>query len=197
MNTVDCNATYSESCNTVFRARGAVFAQLTWLILISAWEFKSIRRSLFRLDPYQTEHHFPFFRDIYANRFLFWSVICGALSVFPVLYIPGLNTDVFKHKGITWEWGLSIGAVPVFIVGVEAWKFVKRKYGWFNGGLSDRVKKDASVSLRQGFWTLGRVVSRVATREKKEVEGGCGSTDGGQAGMEMQETGGAQLASAV
>ncbi|KAL8949183.1 MAG: hypothetical protein Q9222_004696, partial [Ikaeria aurantiellina] len=48
---IDCNRMYSEECETVFRARAAVFAELTWLILISAWEFKSLRRSLFALDP--------------------------------------------------------------------------------------------------------------------------------------------------
>lgn len=159
----NCNASYSPECDTVFRARGAVFAQLTWLILISAWEFKSIRRSMFRLDPYQTEHRFPFFRDIYANKFLFWSVIIGALSVFPVIYIPGLNTNVFKHKGISWEWGLSIGAVPVFILGVETWKYIKRKYGLFNAGVSDRVKKDASISFRQGFFTMAKTMTRTST----------------------------------
>ncbi|KAF8467631.1 P-type ATPase-like protein [Kalaharituber pfeilii] len=159
----NCNASYSAECDTVFRARGAVFAQLTWLILISAWEFKSIRRSMFRLDPYQTEHKFPFFRDVYANKFLFWSVIIGALSVFPVIYIPGLNTNVFKHKGITWEWGLSFGAIPVFVIGVEAWKFIKRKYGLFNAGVSDRIKKDASISLRQGFFTMAKTMTRTST----------------------------------
>jgi hypothetical protein len=64
----DCNAKYSKECGLVFRARAAVFAQLTWLILVSAWEFKSIRRSMFRLDPYQTEHRFPFFRDVSVSR---------------------------------------------------------------------------------------------------------------------------------
>lgn len=59
-----CNAKYSANCDLVFRARAAVFAEVTWLILISAWEFKSIRRSMFRLDPYQTEHRFPFFSDV-------------------------------------------------------------------------------------------------------------------------------------
>lgn len=30
---------------------------------------------------------------------------------------------------------------------------MKRHWGLFNGGISDRVKKDASLSLRQGFFT--------------------------------------------
>ena len=99
----DCNRLYNdnscaESCDIVFRARAAVFAELTWLILIAAWEIKSIRRSMFRLNPL-SESRFPFCKDIYENRFLFWAVVIGALVVFPCIYIPGLNTAVFKHKG--------------------------------------------------------------------------------------------------
>lgn len=48
---MDCNRTVSESCIPVFRARAAVFAELTWLILLSAWEFKHLRRSTFALTP--------------------------------------------------------------------------------------------------------------------------------------------------
>lgn len=67
----DCNKGYNASCDVVFRARAAVFAELTWMILISAWEFKSLRRSMFALDPDNTTSKFPFFKDVYANRFLF------------------------------------------------------------------------------------------------------------------------------
>jgi Na+-exporting ATPase len=116
--------------------------------------------------------------QIYANKFLFFSVTIGALSVFPVVYIPTLNTQVFKHKGITWEWALSIGAIPVFIIGVETWKFIKRYTGWFNHGESDRVKKDISLSLRQGFFTMARTItqptstrSRTTTMEKRSASG--------------------------
>lgn len=94
----DCNKAYSDSCDVVFRARAAVFAELTWLILISAWEIKGIRRSMFRLDP-TSERSFPFFHDIWENQFLFWAVTIGSVVVFPCIYIPGFNTTVFKHKG--------------------------------------------------------------------------------------------------
>ena len=99
----DCNRScnnnsYVESCDIVFRARAAVFAELRGLILIAAWEIKSIRRSMFRLDPL-SDSRFPFFKDIYENWFLFWAVVIVALIVFPYIYIPGLNTAVFKHKG--------------------------------------------------------------------------------------------------
>jgi len=169
----NCNSNYSEACTTVFRARGTVFAQLTWLILISAWEFKSIRRSMFRLDPY-AESRFPIFRDLYANKFLFWAVIIPALVVFPAIYIPGLNTKVLRHTGISWQWALSFAGIPIFIIGVEAWKFCKRYYGLFNDGESDRVKRDASLGLRQGFFTMAKTMgsrvsigSRTTTMEKR------------------------------
>lgn len=123
----DCNHSYSEACEAVFRARAAVFAELTWLILVSAWEFKSIRRSMFRLNP-DSESRFPFFKDIYENKFLFWSVFLGAISVFPTVYIPVLNRSVFKHTSISWEWGVVVGMTIVYVIGVEAWKWVKRTW---------------------------------------------------------------------
>jgi P-type Na+/K+ transporter len=112
----DCNKSYNSSCDVVFRARAAVFAELTWLILISAWELKGMRRSMFRLNPNDT-HPFPFFKDIWSNQFLFWSVVIAALSVFPAVYIPGLNTSVFKHKGISWEWAPALLCVIIFVSG--------------------------------------------------------------------------------
>lgn len=124
---VECNKTYSEACTPVFRARACVFAQLTWMILLSAWEFKSLRRSVFRLDP-DDPSRFPLFKDLYSNRFLFWAVVIGGLSVFPVVYIPYVNRELFKHTGISWEWAVAIGFSLLFVFGIEAWKLVKRRF---------------------------------------------------------------------
>ncbi|KAM0206954.1 hypothetical protein ACHAPQ_001885 [Fusarium lateritium] len=139
----ECNQRYSEACVPVFKARAATFAELTWLILISAWEFKSLRRSIFRLNP-DDDSKFPVFKDIYSNRFLFWSVILGGLSVFPVVYIPVLNHKFFKHTGITWEWALSVGFTVVFVAGIELWKMTKRHF---------HLLEDAPV--RRGVWGQG------------------------------------------
>ncbi|KAG6003477.1 hypothetical protein E4U21_002013 [Claviceps maximensis] len=162
----DCNTAYSEACDAVFRARAATFAELTWLILVSAWEFKSLRRSMFRLHPdeHEQEHHHhgeshalsavipsalvTVCQDLYSNRFLFWSVILGALSVFPVVYIPVLNTKFFKHTGITWEWCLSLGFTALYVAGIEAWKLTKRRWHL----LEDRA---AGPSRRVEPWRQG------------------------------------------
>jgi len=151
----DCNKAYSPSCDVVFRARAAVFAELTWLILIAAWEIKSLRRSMFSLDPF-SERKFPFFHDVYENRFLFWSVVIGSVVVFPCIYIPGLNTSVFKHKEITWEWILPVVALLVFVSGVELWKLCKRGFGLFAGDEEEGASGRKSLSLKQGFFTISR-----------------------------------------
>lgn len=171
---VDCNRHYSDSCDVVFRARAAVFVELTWLILISAWEFKAMRRSMFRINPHDTRA-FPFFADIWDNQFLFWSVVLGALSVIPAVYIPGLNTNVFKHKGITWEWAPAIVCVFVFVSGVEAWKYVKRVMRLFEAeeteGMKARRHQRSALGLRQGFFTLARSFTKSKSEEKKVGSG--------------------------
>ncbi|ORY12831.1 hypothetical protein BCR34DRAFT_600317 [Clohesyomyces aquaticus] len=156
----ECNRIYSPSCDLVFRARAAVFAELTWLILISTWEIKSLRRSMFRLNPCSTSK-FPFCKDIYANKFLY-AVVVGAVIVFPCVYIPGFNGKVFKQKPITWEWALSVGAVGLFVVGMETWKVVKRSWGLFGG---DEVveRKKGGLDLRQGFFSFSRTMSRASS----------------------------------
>ncbi|MCJ1284007.1 Na+ ATPase [Xylographa opegraphella] len=168
----DCNRGYNPSCDIVFKARASVFAELTWCILISAWELKSIRRSMFALDPMNTTRKFPFFHDVYQNKFLFWSVVLCALSVFPAVYIPGLNRDVFKHTGISWEWSPTLIGVIVFVIGMETWKFMKRRIGWFlEDEASDYDKRaNNTPSLMQGFFTIARTFTRTKSQTKSESE---------------------------
>lgn len=167
---VDCNRTYNDTCDVVFRARAAVFAELTWLILISAWEFKAMRRSMFRINPHDTRA-FPFFADIWENQFLFWSVVIAFFSVFPAVYIPGLNTSVFKHKGISWEWAPALVCVFVFVSGMETWKYIKRAMGWFKQeeteGMKVRRRQRSALNLRQGFFTMARSFTKSKSEEKR------------------------------
>jgi Na+-exporting ATPase len=185
----DCNREFNESCIPVFRARATVFAELTWMLLILAWAIKSIRRSMFRLDPH-SESRFPFFKDMYHNKFLFWSVVLGFLSVFPVVYIPYLSTNVFKHTAITWEWAIAFPSILVFVVGVEAWKWMKRHYGLFEEGAghAEDTERGKKLGLRQGFFTLAkastmgsiRSLSRRGTGKSLDEASSAGGVIGGR-----------------
>ncbi|KAF8639443.1 hypothetical protein AX16_010298 [Volvariella volvacea WC 439] len=116
-----CNREATDACSVVFRGRSTVFATLIFQILLYALELKSFDRSLFALTPGR-----PFYKDIWANQLLLWSVFLGMISVVLPIYIPGFNTRVFYQSGIGWEWGLVVGMTVVFIVWCEIWKIIRR-----------------------------------------------------------------------
>ncbi|KAF3935424.1 hypothetical protein ABW20_dc0105018 [Dactylellina cionopaga] len=125
---VNCNNEYSEQCDTVFRARATCFACLTWLALFLAWEMVDLRRSFFRMQPSSTKYFTQWAIDVWRNKFLFWAIIAGFVTIFPTLYIPVINHKVFKHEGITWEWGIVMIACVLFFLGIETWKWAKRVF---------------------------------------------------------------------
>lgn len=123
-----CNSEYNDTCNAVFRARATTYATLSFLLLVTAWEVKHIRRSLFNMNPEIYSGPFSVFRTIWRNRFLFWAVVAGFVITFPVVYLPTVNHIVFKHSGISWEWGIVTGCVVMYIALIEIWKAGKRRF---------------------------------------------------------------------
>jgi magnesium-transporting ATPase (P-type) len=123
-----CNEDYATGCDPVFEARATTFATLSFLLLITSWEVKHFHKSLFAMDE-RWSGPFSVFKTIYHNKFLFWSVVAGFLLVFPLIYIPQLNILVFKHKAITWQWGVVFGCVAAYIGLLEIWKATKRRFG--------------------------------------------------------------------
>ena len=124
----NCNEEYSPSCDLVFRARATCFTSLTWFALFLAWEMVDMRRSFFAMQPGSKLYFTQWMHDVWRNQFLFWAVVAGFVTIFPILYIPTLNTVVFKHKGISWEWGIVFVGAVLFFAGIEAWKWAKRVY---------------------------------------------------------------------
>jgi potassium/sodium efflux P-type ATPase len=126
-----CNKEWSEDikdCELVFRARATTFVCLTWFALFLAWEMVNMRRSFFRMQPKSKKYFTQWMYDVWQNKFLFWSIMAGWITMFPILYIPVLNDVVFKHKPITWEWGIVAVEAVLFFMGVEAWKWAKRVF---------------------------------------------------------------------
>ncbi|KAL4946627.1 hypothetical protein BDV06DRAFT_208540 [Aspergillus oleicola] len=123
-----CNREYSSDCDLVYRARATTFVCLTWFALFLAWEMVNMRLSFFRMQPDSTKYFTQWAHDVWRNKFLFWSIMAGWITIFPILYIPVLNTVVFKHTGISWEWGIVFVEAVLFFIGVEAWKWAKRVF---------------------------------------------------------------------
>ncbi|KAI1343424.1 potassium/sodium efflux P-type ATPase [Xylariaceae sp. FL0016] len=123
-----CNESFNDTCETVFRARSTTFACLTWFALFLAWEMIDRRRSFFRMQPKSKKYFTQWMYDIWRNKFLFWAIMLGFITMFPIIYIPGLSTVVFKHVGISWEWGIVFICAFLFFLGVETWKWGKRVF---------------------------------------------------------------------
>ncbi|OQN97548.1 hypothetical protein B0A48_16702 [Cryoendolithus antarcticus] len=122
-----CNESIDDGCDLIFRARATCFATMTWLSLFLAWEVINLRRSFFHMRP-NGNRYYGWMRDVWTNKFLFVAVMAGFVLIFPLLYIPGLDDVVFKHTGISWEWGIVFIAALLFFLGAESWKFCKRVY---------------------------------------------------------------------
>ncbi|KAJ5127704.1 hypothetical protein N7448_008483 [Penicillium atrosanguineum] len=128
-----CNTQYNDAskpydCDTVFRARATTFTCMTWFALFLAWEMMDLRKSFFRMQPDSKRYFTQWMHDIWRNQFLFWGIMAGFVLAFPILYIPVINHQVFKHSSISWEWGIVFVETVLFFVGIEAWKWCKRCY---------------------------------------------------------------------
>lgn len=45
-----------------------------------------------------------------------------------ILYIPVINDHVFQLSGLTWQWGLVVGQLVVYLVAAEMYKLAKRTF---------------------------------------------------------------------
>lgn len=99
---------------------------MTWFALFLAWELMDMRRSFFRMKPDSKRYFTQWMLDVWRNKFLFCGIMIGFVTTFPILYIPVINDKVFRHVGISWEWGVVVVEAILFIGGVELWKWCKR-----------------------------------------------------------------------
>lgn len=126
---VGCNEISGTGCSLVFKGRSAAFAAFTWCALLLAWECLHMRLSFFQMRPESEDVWYVYLaRDLWDNKFLFWSIIGAFLSVFPVIYIPVINNKVFLQGPIGYEWGLAVAFTVLFFAGCELWKYFKRLY---------------------------------------------------------------------
>ncbi|KAI7825373.1 Na+ P-type ATPase [Gamsiella multidivaricata] len=113
-----CNGHFSEQCVPVFKARATSYASLTLLILAHAINCRALR------EPGWTRKNLA---TLKYNKMLWMSIVIGALLVFPIVYIPGLNHNVFKHMSLTYEWAFVFAVLIIFIGFAEVYKWIKRR----------------------------------------------------------------------
>ncbi|BBN03231.1 P-type Na+/K+ transporter [Marchantia polymorpha subsp. ruderalis] len=118
---LECNSDRNVfECNTVFRARSTILIAFTWMMLLHAYNCRNLRASLFTKDGGGAS-------KIFSNKLLVVSVFVGAIMPIPTVYIPTLNTTVFKQETISWEWGIIFVSVVAFFFCSEFYKYCKRR----------------------------------------------------------------------
>lgn len=163
---INCNEDWNDTCGIVFTARATTWATLSFLLLVTAWEVKHFSRSIFSLDPVNHSGPFSIFPALWKNKFLFGAVIAGFVIAFPVVYLPFVNRIVFKHLGITWEWGIVFGCVVVYLALVESWKAAKRAFR-IGSGKNNSVITPEDAEMRAGLFPDTSIIStRESTFEK-------------------------------
>lgn len=168
---IACNGSIDQGCETIFRARATCFACLTWFSLFLAWEVVDMRRSFFRMKPGSKRYFTQWMFDVWENKFLFWAIIAGFVLIFPILYIPVINTEVFRHTGISWEWGIVFIASLLFFMGIESWKFGKRVFFRHKSGSSSarRGSVDLEAKVFQRYLSIERGDSSADEKEKSKA----------------------------
>lgn len=117
----DCNDS-GPFCQTVFEARSATFTALFLQGLAIPWHLISMEQSLFRVNPV---------RRLRANPFLLYSVLFGLTTIPICLYVPVWNTEVFRQASLGGKgWGVSLAALAMFWITLEAWKYFARRNHW-------------------------------------------------------------------
>lgn len=142
----DCNENFNETCSLAYRARGTAYSILTVLLSVMALEAKHLKFGLFNMSP---DHTGPLsiFHTVTKNRFLFFAVLAGLVTPFPIIYLPIINQRVFRHHPLSWEWGLVLGSLVCFVALVESWKAIKRRRMRSSGIVEDLKKsEDSSIA---------------------------------------------------
>ncbi|CEP18689.1 hypothetical protein [Parasitella parasitica] len=120
---VNCNLSFNanefrDTCVDVYRARGALFVTMTVLLLLHAQTCRDLINPTWTWKSLTGDQ----------NYYMYASWVFGFGIMFIVLYVPVVNTEVFKHLPITWEWGMVAASVIVYIVLAEFYKLIKRKF---------------------------------------------------------------------
>jgi hypothetical protein len=112
----DCNSHDGyDTCQLLWRARATCFVTMNLILLCHGYVCRHTHKSLTDFS-------------LTNNKVLMWSVILGVAILFPIIYIPVIGRQLFKHRYITWEWAVAFVCLAVFLLGTELWKFIKRTY---------------------------------------------------------------------
>ncbi|KAI7852428.1 potassium/sodium efflux P-type ATPase [Circinella umbellata] len=112
----DCNKNYNETCDIVFRARGALFTSACFVILLHSFTCRDLRNPVWVPSSFTCKQ----------NWYLYYGAVFTITLLIITLYVPVLAEIVFKQHPITWEWGMVAASCVAYCILAEIYKFFKR-----------------------------------------------------------------------
>jgi magnesium-transporting ATPase (P-type) len=114
----NCDSNYADGCFEFYRARSAMIVTFSYISLILAVHCRSYRRPEWDLRGIKETLH----TTTWVGTFIFETI---GLPIF--IYVPTVNILGFRQAPISWEWGLCIGFILLWIAFGEVYKMIKRK----------------------------------------------------------------------
>eukprot|EP00758_Cryptobia_borreli_P013090 Tbor_TRINITY_DN5804_c0_g1::TRINITY_DN5804_c0_g1_i1::g.6128::m.6128 len=111
-NAKNCNSRHGTNCEIVWTARSTAFSVLYMGLMIHAYNVRSQRTSVLRMKWFD-------------NNWLWGSVLFGMVTLIVILYVEPIARNVFVHQQLTWEWGVVLVAMSVFMILSELYKLIK------------------------------------------------------------------------
>jgi len=108
----DCNES-GINCWPVERARSTAFATLAFLLLANAIDCR-----------HSTEYVWE--RSLLQNRRLLFAVLGCAATIVMGIYIPFVNSVIFRQAAISWEWVCPAVSVILYEALVQVYKAMKK-----------------------------------------------------------------------
>jgi len=113
-----CDSNFTSGCTDLYRARSAMIVTFSFIALCLAAHCRSYRRPEWDLRGIKVTLR----TTTWVATFIFDVV---GLLIF--VYVPTVNVQGFKQLPITWEWGLCVGFILLWVAFGELYKLLKRK----------------------------------------------------------------------
>ncbi|CAO3592175.1 unnamed protein product [Absidia cylindrospora] len=116
---VDCDSNYQPwLCDSLYRSRGSLLVTFLLSTLVTMAHCRSYRFSEWGIDG---------IKKTLRSRVWVGVLIFDIVVMVLFLYIPVVAIKGFRQLGISWEWGMNIGLVILYIAFGDFYKWCKRR----------------------------------------------------------------------
>jgi len=85
---------------------------MSLLLLLNSYNCRHASKFIWQLSPF-------------SNPKILICIAIPIVFIILELYVPVLNTVVFRNLGLTWEWGITAGCVVTFFALSQLWKLIR------------------------------------------------------------------------